>query len=292
MSKKAIETSIRTGHWFRLRHGTYTFAEAWQALTELERHLVRAKACARTAKTKVVISHTSAAIAHGMPLWDVDLTHVHLTRTDGRTGRLEAGVDQHRGKLRSDESVEVNGVLVTSAMRTVIDLMALLDTEHSLPTVDAAFRSGVVDLELLEADLETKRFWPGTNNAIIVTRLADGRAGSIAESRTRHLCWRYGLPRPEIQYDVRTPDGRLIGTVDLAWPEYGVFVEFDGRIKYDQLVPEGKSALDVILAEKRRSELICERTGWICIRLTWADLGRPQATANRIRAALRARQIA
>jgi hypothetical protein len=42
-----------------------------------------------------------------------------------------------------------------------------------------------------------------------------------------------------------------------------------------------------VLREKRREELICELTGWRCIRIVWADLYAPVKTADRIRAMFR-----
>jgi hypothetical protein len=74
--------------------------------------------------------------------------------------------------------------------------------------------------------------------------------------------------------------------VDYAWPELGVFLEFDGRIKYQELLKEGESVTDVVLREKKREELICRLTGWRCIRITWADLYQPERTAAAIRALL------
>ena len=41
-----------------------------------------------------------------------------------------------------------------------------------------------------------------------------------------------GLPRPAIQIRVVGPDGRLVGRVDLGYPESAVLIEFDGAIKY------------------------------------------------------------
>ena len=34
----------------------------------------------------------------------------------------------------------------------------------------------------------------------------------------------------------------MIHRVDLAWPEYGVFLEFDGRVKYEKYLREGERA--------------------------------------------------
>ncbi len=75
----------------------------------------------------------------------------------------------------------------------------------------------------------------------------------------------------------------MIARADFAWPELGVFVEFDGRIKYGRLLAPGQSVADVVDAEKRREEEICRLTGWRCVRVVWADLERPARTAQRIR---------
>ena len=69
-----------------------------------------------------------------------------------------------------------------------------------------------------------------------------------------------------------------------------MFLEFDGRIKYERLRREGETLEDVILREKRREERICLQTGWVCIRITWEDLARPAVTARRIRAILQSRR--
>jgi hypothetical protein len=38
--------------------------------------------------------------------------------------------------------------------------------------------------------------------------------------------------------------------------------------------------------------MICARTGWVCIRITWEDLARPITTARRIRTLLESRRPA
>jgi hypothetical protein len=75
----------------------------------------------------------------------------------------------------------------------------------------------------------------------------------------------------------------VVANVDFAWPEYGVFLEFDGRIKYQELLRVGESPTDVVLREKKRQDLIERLTGWRCIRITWADLYHPERTAALIR---------
>jgi len=119
-------------------------------------------------------------------------------------------------------------------------------------------------------------------------KVADGRCESVGEHRTLYLTWRQGLPAPIPQYEVFHPDtGELVAVVDFAWPELGLFLEFDGKIKYQKLLKEGESPSDVVIREKRREELVCRLTGWRCIRIVWADLYRPERTAADIRALFR-----
>ena len=63
-------------------------------------------------------------------------------------------------------------------------------------------------------------------------------------------------------------------------------MEFDGRQKYVQFLREGESVTDAVLREKRREDMVCELTGWRCMRITWADLADPVRLAARIRAFL------
>ena len=75
-----------------------------------------------------------------------------------------------------------------------------------------------------------------------------------------------------LQYRVYDRHGRLIGITDFAWPEHGVYGEFDGRVKYGRLLKPGQDPGEVVFAEKRREDLIRSATDGIMVRHTWADL--------------------
>ena len=70
-----------------MRHGAYTFQELWEPLSASERYALLCAAVLRQARTTVALSHISSANEWGAPLWDVDLSEVHLTRRDGKAGR-------------------------------------------------------------------------------------------------------------------------------------------------------------------------------------------------------------
>lgn len=280
---QAIAGLVKHKVWHRVRRGAYTSTRIWDALDEAGRYGLLARAALRQAKTDVTLSHTSALNEYGLPLWGCDLETVHLTRVDGHAGRKESGVRQHSGQLLHGEVTRRNGVPVTDGTRTALDMTTVSDTEVSMAIIDALLHAGHTTPELLGRRYELMAHWPNTLHTDLVLRLADSRSESVGESRTRYLCWQQGLPAPIPQYPILDASGREIARVDLAWPQYGVFLEFDGKVKYEALLRQGESASDVVVREKKREQLICELTGWRCIRIVWADLYRAEQTAMRIR---------
>lgn len=87
-----------------------------------------------------------------------------------------------------------------------------------------------------------------------VVALADPPAESPMETRTRLALVLHGLPAPVSQFEVR--DGRHRHYLDLAYPEYRVGIEYDGR---EHLKPEG--ARRDLERQHRLSQL-----GWVLVR--------------------------
>jgi len=288
-SDREIARLRRTGEWHRVRRGAYTSARLWESLSPEDRHRVLCRAVLRTAHPSSVLSHLSAAIEWGAPSWGMDLTQVHLTRMDGKSGRREAGLIHHRGQLVEAAVVTLNGVRVTRAARAAAEVCTIANVEKSLVVVNGLLHLQRTTSEELAAEAITTRYWPRSLITDLVTRLADSRIESVLESRAWYMFWVQHLPRPVPQLEIFDEFGRSLGRVDFAWSEHGVFVEPDGREKYFKYRREGETLEDFLLREKRREELICQVTGWICIRITWADLARPHVTARRIRKILQSR---
>lgn len=287
---RAIARMLKEGAWVKVRRGAYVEMAPWRTLDAAGRHELHARAVLRQANTDLVLSHASGMMLYDAPTWGLDLSSVHVTRTDGKAGRAEAGVCQHRGRIIAGDVVTRHGVQVMAAPRLGLEVTTVADTEAALVAVNHLLHQKETTLEQMQSRYaEGIHGWAHTLRTDIVLRLADPRIESPGESRTFYLCYRHGLPAPESQYEIRDPRGDLIAVVDFAWPKHGVFLEFDGRVKYQQLLKEGESPTDVVLREKRREERICALTDWRCIRLDWADLSRPQLTAQRIRTALTTR---
>lgn len=288
---RSIAAKVRAGQWVRVRHGSYVPARLWVTLGSEDRHRVTARAVLRTARSPVVLSHLSAALEWGADVWDLDLSEVHVTRLDSKCGRREAGVDQHRGKVEPGSVQAHDGVPLLDAARTLIDVTTMCNVEHGLAVANELLHRRLTSIEAAREAARSMDGWPDTLSTRLVLGLADARIESIGESRTAYFLWSQGLPRFEPQYEIRDTNGRVVARVDFALPRLGVFLEFDGRVKYDDL-PEGKTLAQVLLEERDREKLVCRLTGWVCIRITWKDLANPDRLAHEIRAILASRRWA
>lgn len=293
---QAIARMVRRGQWVRIRTGAFVEQQTWESADARERHVLRAVAVAHAADLKqlggnepaeqrVILSHVTSAVLWGGPTYGLDLDHVHVTREDRKGGRNHAGVRRHRSAVPRSDIRLTRGLRHTAPARVVLEILSLAGLEPALCIANELVRKGLTTRDEIAAFALTADKWPGTLAATLLVRLVDGRRESVGETRFQLLCFRHSLPAGVPQYDVRA-HGVFLGRVDVAYPEHGVFVEFDGRGKYFDLRRPGESVADVIVREKTRQERICAATGWECIRITWADLSRPERTARRIAEAL------
>lgn len=290
--ERAITQAVRSGEWHRIRRGAYVAGDVWRSMDAVSRHRLTARAVLKTAHPTSALSHVSGVLERQAAVWDVSLDEVHLTRPDGAPGRREAGIVHHCGGIDETEVELVNGLRVVNAGRSVIELSTIASVESSLVTGNWLLGTGSTTTDELTAYAERFRYWPGSLRKHLLVWLFDGRNRWPGEARCSYVLWRARLPVAQPQYEVRDAAGHLLGVVDFAWPEFGVFLEFDGRIKYERLRRQGETLEEVVLREKRREEQICAAVGWVCIRITWEDLARPQVTARRIRAILDGRRPA
>jgi hypothetical protein len=65
---------------------------------------------------------------------------------------------------------------------------------------------------------------------------------------------RYGIPIPDLQHEVVDDRGVLIGRSDFYWEDCRHLGEFDGKIKYLQLLRAGEAPSDCVFREKRRED--------------------------------------
>lgn len=281
---------VRAKVLVRIRRGAYVEKKLWDRLGPEDRHRALSRAVLRAGHPLIALTHVSAVLELGVPVWGVPLDEVHTTRTDGKGARREAGVVHHSGILRETEVRVVDGVRIGPAARAAVEVMGTATPEAALVVANGLLNARHITRPELVDAARAMRHWPFTLSAHVVVALADERFESVGETRTFYLCRQQGLPCPEPQYVVRDERGEVVARLDLAWPAFGVFVEFDGRAKYEKHRRPGETLEQYLVREKRREELVCLLTGWVCIRLTWDDLERPLQTASRIRRVLEQRR--
>jgi very-short-patch-repair endonuclease len=224
-----------------------------------------------------VASGRSAATLHGLPVFrlpDRPQVTARQEQTLGRRTRTHV----YSAELTVLDITDWYGMDVTTPGRTLIDL-GRHDRRDAIMAADAALRERLVTREDINDALASAVGWPYSRRAAAVLALADPRAESPLESLVRLALHDDGFPPPEPQY--------AIGPyrVDFYWPQHGMVLEADGRVKYD---PSSQGSDDQAWRDKRR-EIALVRSGVRTVeRVVWADV---QTTAawRRTSAYLRAR---
>jgi hypothetical protein len=281
-----LRRGVRSGELFRIRRGSYLTSPV--PANASERHCLAIRAAAPDLAESSVASHASAAVLHGLPLWGLPLNRVHVTKSRTYGGRRTPRLHVHVARLDPDEVVLADGVRVTTAARTVVDLARCLPFEAAVVLGDAALASGITTPEELTDMVRRSARRPGAGRARRAVSFLDGRSESVGESRSRVHLARVGLPPPLPQWEVRDADGVTVGRGDFGWPERKVIGEFDGRAKYGRLLKPGERPADAVYREKLREDAL-RSLGCTVIRWTWHDLEDLEAfaaVARRLRTAL------
>jgi hypothetical protein len=152
---------------------------------------------------------------------------VEVVLPDARV-RTPAGLVVYRDRLAEDERRTYRGVGLTTPVRTAYDLARRCSLAEAVVAVDAlAGRFGFAPAEILGL-ARRHRGARRTLRLPEVVALAEPLAASAMESRLRLVLVLGGLPRPAVQY--RVPDRRayVVATVDLAYPEQLIAIEYEG----------------------------------------------------------------
>lgn len=274
VSVDEVRRGRRRGDLVAVRRGAYVGAGGDPPDAELA-HRLRVDAARRQLGSGAVVSHVSAAVLLGLPVWGLSLERVHATRDRPSGARRGRDVQLHAAALDPDEIMTVAGVLLTSPARTVADIARSASFEIAVAVADAALhrpdrdRPPLVTPEELDVAVKRAARRPGAPAARRAVAFADGRSESVGESRSRVAIFAAGLPMPVPQWGVRTSVGPC--RVDFGWPEHRLVGEFDGRIKYGRLLRAGQSPGDAVWAEKRREDALrAESLG--VVRWTWDDV--------------------
>lgn len=228
-----ITGAVRSGRWVRVRRSTYAVAApAGLEPTAAQVHLLRIRGVAAKLGSRCAVSHQSAVLLHGLPVWGVALDEVHVTYLGGdRTSKRRAGVCFHRGRIGVDDVTTVDGLPVTTVARALADMARRTPFESAICSIDEGLRSGRTSgTDIVDAITGVGRLH-GVGAARRAATFADGASESVGESRMRVAISELGLPAPVLQQEFRSSSDRVIGRVDFWWPDANVISEFDGLVK-------------------------------------------------------------
>lgn len=169
----------------------------------------------------------------------------------------------------------------TSLARTLVDLARTESFEAGVIAADSAFHSRPDVVHHVADVLARSRRHRGHTMARRALLFADGRSESVGETRLRVFLQHGGFAAPELQCDVLSGVGTVIGRVDLANLNCGTLLELDGMAKYGKLLNPHRTELEVLRLEKKREDALREM-GWQVFRAVWADLSDTRSLQHRI----------
>jgi very-short-patch-repair endonuclease len=238
----------------------------------------RAHAAALACGPGAVVCGRTAARLHRLPLIDdrdpatgadehlVDDVMTRGSRRPLRARAPDGEVRVLRRYVRAVSSCDVgrtaSGLSITSPVRTLVDLAALLSSDALLCAVDDALHRHLVDAAQLAAAVEEHAWRPGVVALRAAATRADRRAESPAETLARAALLPT-MPGFVPQYRLLAPGGRVLARYDLADEELCLAVEADGKAGH---------AGEAMVAKDRRRDRVSEQHGWRTERVTWWEL--------------------
>jgi len=182
--------------------------------------------------------------------------------------RAQPGLCAHRGLLLPDETTEVDGIGVTTPIRTAYDLACGPTLVEAVVAVDALAHAHEFEPATLAVMARRHLGARGSGTLAEVIELADPRAESPMETRIRLAIVFDGLPVPVLQH----PVGGY--RLDMAYPDVWIAIEYDGAEHRKQR----KAMRDL----DRQAHLTA--AGWTILRFTaWEVLRQPWRVADRVR---------
>lgn len=263
-TRQELRTALAGGSVRKVRRSMLTNVPA--SARPRDQHLARVRAAARVLGSRTYFARFSAAAIHGLPLLNRRYEEVTVVRTGGGHGSVAPTIHARQAVLSPDDVTEVDGLPVTSLVRTVADLIRELPFAEAVMLADAALGRSVERPEIGDLIAGGR----GCRLAATALAFADGDAESPGESLSRVRMWQAGLVMPTLQHVVLDADGTFLGRTDFYWEHCDTVGEFDGETKYGELAGE-RSPTAVLMEEKRREGFIGDVVKHVA-RWTWPDI--------------------
>ena len=223
LSLSNINYRLASGRWVRVLPGVYRLAGT--PITSMTRLM----AASLWGRGTSAVSHRSAARILRLDGVKEDLVELSIL------GRANSPADwlllHYPQALPSDEIETVNGMRVTSAARTLLDLGAVVPRWRVEVALDGALRDRIADYKALREVLERHgaRGRDGTAalRYLLVERDPDYVPPASRLERTfARVLNEPRLPKAVRQYPI-VRAGRIVYRLDFAYPEWRVAIEID-----------------------------------------------------------------
>lgn len=248
------------------------YAPRWVELTARQ----RAQAAWIWSRGAAVVAGLSAAGLHGAK-WIEPTLPAQLIHSNRRPPAM---LQVHSDALLPGETLQIDGMAVTTPARTAFDLARWLPVTEAVQRVDALMNATGLTVPDIQSVAKRHAGARGLVRLRTTIALVDGGAESPYESLTRLMLIRGSLPAPETQIHVTDEYGGTVAYLDMGWRRSRVAVEYDGVQHWTD-------------ARQRRRDIerlaTLDALGWIVIRVTSDMLRTPAVVVERARAALASR---
>jgi very-short-patch-repair endonuclease len=178
------------------------------------------------------VSHETGLALLGAPLpyTDDDERALHVSARRPAAKPRRDGVVGHRLQQRPSATGAVRGIPVEHPARLWRQIATMWEIDDIIAAGDFLVlpRRRLATIDELRHEVDSVGDVTG---GLLTCALGEIRVGAetAEETRLRLLLIRNGLPEPELNIELRTPTGRFVARLDLAYPRYRVAVEHDGR---------------------------------------------------------------
>ena len=260
LPRSTITSRVAIGRYEAIHPGVYGLAgseDSWHR---------KVTATVFSAGSPAAASHRSAAYIWGMTSkrpTDVEISTKRYFR------RIRDGVISHESKdLRVSDIVTVDGVPVTSAVRTVVDLGASSVPRFVELCLDSGLRRNLFTAWQVRCFIarvaRPGRNGVGTIRPLIEERLVwDAITDSDLEDLARIVIKSAGCPMPESQHPLYKTNGNFVGRYDFAYPQKLSIIEADSL---------GYHMDPVSFERDRQKQNEAIALGWSVYRITWRQL--------------------
>jgi len=217
LSTKQVSGRVASGQWIRVVRGVYRIGGApatWQQTA-----LAAGLAGPQPARVSFLTSAALVGLARAPVL-------PYVTVPSGASCRLPIALVR-RADLDPADVGNLFGIPCTLPTRTLIDCAALLNDKALAAMVDEALCRKLTTVDAIEAAAIRARRGVRRLRRVLDAWAGGVDPGSPAEMRLHRQLVASGYPAPVRQHPVRDVTGRLIGRLDLAWPEHLIGVEYD-----------------------------------------------------------------